>query len=112
MQRDPGRDPHRPPGPTFFNCEFPGNTFHLRRPLLEPLPGTLPEAEIWARLVRALDVVDDAALAYGRAFAQASAERPEPAALAPYVLYETLGRALPAGLRAAARCGSRRSGAS
>ena len=38
------------------------NTFHLRHPLLEPLPGTLPEPEIHARLVRALGVVDDAAL--------------------------------------------------
>ena len=42
---------------TFFNLEFPRNTFHLRAPLLEPLPGTLPEPEIHARLMRALDVV-------------------------------------------------------
>ena len=27
---------------TFFNLEFPDNTFHLRRPLLEPLPGRCP----------------------------------------------------------------------
>ena len=40
---------------TFFNFEFPRNIFHLRRPLLEPLPGTLPEPEIYARLVRALE---------------------------------------------------------
>ena len=51
------------PEATFFNLEFPHNTFHLRHPLLEPLPGTLPEPEIWARLVRALGVVDDADLA-------------------------------------------------
>ena len=38
------------PEATFFNLEFPRNTFHLRRPLLEPLPGTLPEPEIYARL--------------------------------------------------------------
>ena len=50
------------PEATFFNLEFPHNTFHLRHPLLEPLPGTLPEPEIWARLVRALGVVDDADL--------------------------------------------------
>ena len=50
------------PEATFFNLEFPHNTFHLRHPLLEPLPGTLPEPEIWARLVRALGVVDDAEL--------------------------------------------------
>ncbi len=46
---------------TFFNLEFPRNTFHLRAPLLEPLPGTLPEPEIYARLMRALGVVPEAA---------------------------------------------------
>nr|HRD13341.1 molybdopterin-dependent oxidoreductase [Mycobacterium sp.] len=45
------------PEATFFNLEFPHNTFHLRHPLFEPLPGTLGEPEIWARLVRALGVV-------------------------------------------------------
>ncbi len=39
---------------TFFNFEFPRNVFHLRRPVLDPLPGTLPEPEIHARLVEAL----------------------------------------------------------
>ena len=29
---------------TFFNFEFPENVFHLRRPLLDPLPGTLGRA--------------------------------------------------------------------
>ena len=74
---------------TFFNFEFPDNTFHLRRPLLEPLPGTLPEAEIWARLVRGLGLVDDAELAplreaaaesrqaYAEAFAKAHDREPD-----------------------------------
>ena len=99
---------------TFFNFEFPDNTFHLRRPLLEPLPGTLPEAEIWARLVRGLRLVDDAELAplreaagesrqaYAEAFAKATTENPLLARLAPYVLYETLGPTLPDGLESAA----------
>ena len=30
------------PEATFFNLEFPHNTFHLRHPLMEPLPGTWP----------------------------------------------------------------------
>ncbi|MDT5249599.1 MAG: hypothetical protein QOJ28_2233, partial [Mycobacterium sp.] len=47
------------PEATFFNLEFPHNTFQLRHPLMDPLPGTLAEPEIWARLVRALGVVDD-----------------------------------------------------
>ena len=91
------------------------NTFHLRHPLLEPLPGTLPEAEIWARLVRALGLVDEdraRAAARGRraragrrtpqAFAKATTDNPMLARLAPYVLYETLGPTLPDGLASAA----------
>src|SRR3954466_9905798 len=41
---------------TFFNFEFPHNYFHLRRPVLDPLPGTLPEPEIHSRIVEALGV--------------------------------------------------------
>jgi anaerobic selenocysteine-containing dehydrogenase len=99
---------------TFFNFEFPENTFHLRRPLMEPLAGTLPEPEIWARLVRALGLLDEAELeplsaaahegleAYASAFAEATTENPALSSLAPYVLYETLGPTLPEGLRSAA----------
>ncbi|ORW46910.1 molybdopterin oxidoreductase [Mycobacterium paraense] len=102
------------PEATFFNFEFPANTFQLRRPLLPPLPGTLPEPEIWARLVRALGVLDDAELrqlhdaarrgrqAYAEAFLTAVASNPTVAKLVPYVLYETLGPTLPDGLAGAA----------
>ena len=102
------------PEATFFNFEFPHNGFQLRRPLLEPLPGTLPEPEIWARLVRALGVVDEADLrplreaaqrgrqAYTEAFLGAVASNPTVAKLLPYVLYETLGPTLPEGLSGAA----------
>src|SRR6185369_5745846 len=44
---------------TFFNFEFPRNFFHLRAPLFDPLPGTLPEPEIHRRLVRALGALRD-----------------------------------------------------
>lgn len=99
---------------TFFNLEFPHNTFHLRHPLLEPLEGTLPEPEIWARLTRALDVVDEADLAplraaaeegrdaYAAAFLQAAAASPMLGKVLPFVLYETLGPTLPQGLSGAA----------
>jgi anaerobic selenocysteine-containing dehydrogenase len=99
---------------TFFNFEFPDNTFHLRRPLLEPLPGTLPEAEIWARLVRGLGLIGEGDLeplraaaresrhAFAQAFAQATTKNPMLSSLAPYVLYETLGPVLPDGLASAA----------
>jgi len=99
------------PEATFFNLEFPHNTFHLRHPLMEPLEGTLPEPEIWARLVRELGVLDDAELeplrvadraSYAAAFGAAVGKNPQIAALAPYVLYETLGPTLPDGLRGAA----------
>src|ERR1700742_5055538 len=99
---------------TFFNFEFPHNGFQLRRPLLEPLPGTLPEPEIWARLVRALGVVGDADLrplreaaqqgreTYAEAFLTAVRGNPTMARLLPYVLYGTLGPPLPEGLSGAA----------
>jgi anaerobic selenocysteine-containing dehydrogenase len=99
---------------TFFTLEFPNNVFHLRPPLLDPLPGTLPEPEIHRRLVRSLGALTDADLAplhaaaaqgraaYAPVFMQTMAERPELAALAPVVLYETLGPTLGAGNEAAA----------
>jgi anaerobic selenocysteine-containing dehydrogenase len=102
------------PEATFFNLEFPHNTFHLRHPLMEPLPGTLAEPEIWARLVRALGVVDDTELtplrraaaegldAYAQAFLVAVSANPGLGRVLPYVLYDTLGPALPEGLQGAA----------
>ena len=102
------------PEATFFNLEFPHNTFHLRHPLLEPLPGTLPEPEIWARLMRALGVVDDAELqplreaadegleAYAQAFLGAVSTNPAMSRALPFVLYETLGPTLPEGMKGAA----------
>lgn len=99
---------------TFFNLEFPRNTFQLRAPLLDPLPGTLPEPEIWARIMRELAVVGEeelaplhAAAAAGRAefataFLTAAGTNPALAAAAPFVLYETLGPTLPDGARGAA----------
>ncbi len=98
----------------FFTLEFPENAFQLRAPILDPLPGTLPEAEIHARLVRALGAYSDddlaglhAAAAHGRAayadaFLTAMAEQPHLAPLAPIVLYETLGPTLGEGREGAA----------
>ncbi len=99
---------------TFFNFEFPHNVFHLRRPLLAPPEGPLPEPEIHARLVEAAGVFSDqdleplrAAARRGRrefaaAFAEATAANPRLGAVAPVVLYRTLGPALPHGAAAAA----------
>jgi anaerobic selenocysteine-containing dehydrogenase len=102
----------------FFNLEFPRNVFQLRAPLLDPLPGTLHEAEIHRRLVRALGALRDEDLAplhaaaaripaegrgpFAQAFFQLTTERPQLFALAPVILYETLGPTLPEGAAAAA----------
>jgi formate dehydrogenase len=81
---------------------------------MEPLPGTLPEPEIWARLVRALGIVDEADLkplrdaadegleAYAQAFLGAVSANPAMSRVLPFVLYETLGPTLPAHLKGAA----------
>jgi len=102
------------PEATFFNLEFPHNDFHLRHPLFDPLPGTLPEPEIWARLVREIGFVSDDDLrplreaaresrdAYTQAFFAELATNPALGKVLPYVLYETLGPTLPEGLAGAA----------
>src|SRR5262249_31501858 len=99
---------------TLFNFEFPTNYFHLRAPLFDPLPGTLPEPEIYTRLLRTMgDLPPEAELVDLRALA--AADRPEfmkrftallgshreLATIAPVVLYETLGRTFSDGSGAA-----------
>jgi formate dehydrogenase len=110
----PAASQYEKPEATFFNLEFPRNNFHLRHPLVEPLPGTLPEPEIWARLMRALGVVEDLELAplrdaarkgrdvFAQAFMKAVSANPMWGKLLPFVLYETLGTTLPDGLAGAA----------
>lgn len=99
---------------TFFNFEFPNNYFHLRRPFVEPLEGTLPEPEIHARIVEALGALDGVDLEplaeaarrgraeFGPAFMTFMGEHPELAGLTPVVLYRTLGPTLPDGAATAA----------
>src|ERR1044072_5064686 len=98
---------------TFFNLEFPRNAFHLRKPLFEPLGDTLPECEIYTRLIRAMGELpesftelEDAAkagrLQFALSFKQALKAHPEWLEYGPIVLYETLGKTLPEGSAAAA----------
>lgn len=110
----PAASQYEKPECTFFNLEFPHNDFHLRHPLFDPLPGTLPEYEIWARLVREAGFVSDDDLrplrdaaregraAYTQAFFAELATNPALLKVLPYVLYETLGPTLPEGLAGAA----------
>ena len=98
----------------FFTLEFPDNAFQLRAPVLEPLPGTLPEPEIHRRLVRAMGVLDDvdtdalnaaarkSRAAFGEALMALIGERPELQRYAPLLAYEALGPTLPDGADAAA----------
>ena len=99
---------------TFFSLSFPENRICLRPPILEPLPGTLPEAEIHSRLLHELGVLSDAELeplreaaragtdTFAAAFMGAATENPLLAAAGAVVLYETIGRTLPPGMEGAA----------
>jgi anaerobic selenocysteine-containing dehydrogenase len=93
---------------TFFNFEYPENYHHLRAPLFEPLPGTLPEPEIHARLIEALQPFDLNLLTpleeaakqgleiYGLEAIGFFNEHRELRPYIAYILYRTLGPALPA----------------
>ena len=74
---------------TFFNFDYPKNDFQLRRPVLEPPAGPLPEPEIHARLVAALGLLDEEVIeqlrraaevgpqaSSLRSFAEATSDRP------------------------------------
>jgi len=99
---------------SLFNVEFPLNTFQLRPPVLHPLPGTITEPELYARLLRALKAVDPALLetlteaacqgrdAFTAMFFGAIGADSSLFGLAPYLLYETLGATLPEGFRSTA----------
>ncbi len=99
---------------TFFNFEYPRNYFHLRRPVVAPPEGPLSEPEIHTRLVAALGMIDEGhvedlrrAAESGRAafaarFAEITTSDALAAAVAPVLLYLTLGPTLPHGAAAAA----------
>jgi anaerobic selenocysteine-containing dehydrogenase len=100
---------------TYFNWEFPVNYFNLRPPLFPPLPGTLPEGDIYWRLFQALGVLPGEEVMAGLTDA-ARGDRinfmkhlgpvikagPGLAPVAPVLLYATLGQVLPAGAATAA----------
>src|SRR5215471_14378555 len=100
---------------TLFSFEFPRNYFHVRAGVVAPLPGTLPEPEIYLRLARAIGLLPgDNALAPLREAASHSraafaaefraflGANPTAAPLGALVLYNTLGATLPDGVAAAA----------
>jgi len=102
----------------FFTFGFPTPHFHLRKPLMAALGDTLPEPEIYRRLVVALGVIPDRfpklekialldrkfqfTRLYPVALAAAFKANPKWVPYAPLVLYSTLGKALPEGIASAA----------
>ena len=98
---------------TFTEKEF-GDSFTLRAPILDRLPGTLPEAEIHRRLLRAIGAMTDEDVAplreaaskgraaYAGELARVVSERPHLTDIMAVLLYETLGPSLGAGNEAAA----------
>ncbi len=103
---------------TFFNLGFPHNSFHLRHPVLPPRPGTLAEPEIYRRLCVALGALPERFPLLERvarldrrarrlrlfplALRAKLALEPRLAPMTPLILYQTLGKALPPDLQAAA----------
>lgn len=98
----------------FFNFEFPNNVFTLRKPILDPEPGTLPEPEMHARIAESLGLYSDADLEplraaaqvgraeFGQAFQALMTEKSQLASVGALILYRTLGPTLPEGLAGAA----------
>jgi anaerobic selenocysteine-containing dehydrogenase len=95
---------------TLFDFEWPTNYFQIRRPLLDPLPGTLVEAEIYARLFEVLGVLPDAGTLAEltetarsdranllRRAGEVMSTHPGLAEIVPVLLYRTLGATLPDG---------------
>ncbi|GAA1212534.1 molybdopterin-dependent oxidoreductase [Pseudonocardia alaniniphila] len=95
---------------TLFDFEWPTNYFQVRRPLFEPLAGTLVEAEIYARLFEMLGVLPDAATLAEltetarsdrtnllRRAGEVMSDHPGLAEIVPVLLYSTLGATLPDG---------------
>ena len=98
---------------TLFSFEAPTNFFHVRAPVIPPLPGTLAEPEIYTRLARATGGLPDedtlaplreavAAGDFTARFQSWLREHGELGPVVPLVLYNTLGRSLPDGTAAAA----------
>ncbi|MEM7343816.1 MAG: molybdopterin-dependent oxidoreductase [Chloroflexota bacterium] len=96
---------------TFFTWGFPHNYFYLRPPIIEPDGNTLPEAEIYYRLLVAMGTLpasfpelEQAAEQYRKnpeqgafplLFQQTLMTNPKWQKFAPVILYATLGKVLP-----------------
>ena len=84
---------------------MPSNYFHIRQPIFEPLGDTLPEAEIYSRLVEAMggepdgveelaEAANESREAFIETFTRLSSENPDLGAKLPTALYRALGQSL------------------
>ncbi len=103
---------------TAFNLEFPENFFHLRHPLFAPFGDSLPEPEIYTRLLEKMGILPKtypilskiaafepkvtARLGYMSALKILFSRKPHLQKYASSVIYRTLGQTLPKGMEAAA----------
>lgn len=99
---------------SLFTLHFPHNTFQVRRPVTDPLPGTRDEPWIYAQIIDRLAVVDQRIVeslrasarvgrdAFALAFFATVHSRPDLAGLVPYLLYRTLGETFADGERSLA----------
>ena len=96
-----------------FNLEFPENFFHLRHALFEPLEESLPEPEIYTRLLEKMDLIPrsfpilSVAASLSRSAYLATmkilfARKPKLQKYASSIMYRTLGKTLPKNAAAAA----------
>lgn len=96
---------------TGFNLEFPENFFHLRHPLFPPVAETLPEPEIYTRILEKMGAIPESFpwleriarrepkasghLVYFAALAAVLAKNKSWMRYAPSIIYRTLGKVLP-----------------
>ncbi len=96
---------------TGFNLEFPENFFHLRHPLFPPAAETLPEPEIYTRILEKMGAIPESFpwleriarrepkasghLMYFAALAAGLAKNKSWVRYAPSIIYRTLGKVMP-----------------
>jgi anaerobic selenocysteine-containing dehydrogenase len=103
---------------TGFNAEFPENFFHFRKPLFEPLEETLPEPEIYTRLLEKMGLIPKtfsllntlarfepkftSRMGYLMALQLLFKQKPHLQKFASSIMYRTLGKTLPQNIASAA----------
>jgi anaerobic selenocysteine-containing dehydrogenase len=101
-----------------FNAEFPENFFHVRKPLFEPFEESLPEPEIYTRVLERMGILPTsftllntfarfepkftARFGYLAALQLYFKQKPFLQKFAPSIMYRTLGKTLPTSIASVA----------